>query len=132
MVESSRSSASPKRPSWVVLWMLMTPMAWSPAMIGTPSHDLRQRALAALPELVPVGCAVEEHRPPALQDLRGQPLAERQRLLGRVLALLDVVRELDHAELLVDEGDVGDVGVERLARLLADELDERPEVELGG
>ena len=35
-VESSRTSSSPKRPSCVVLWTLMTPIASSPWRIGTP------------------------------------------------------------------------------------------------
>ena len=36
----SRTSSGPKRPSWFVLWTLMTPIASSPARIGTPSHDM--------------------------------------------------------------------------------------------
>ena len=38
-VASSRVSASPYRPSSRVLWTLITPIARSPAQIGTPRYD---------------------------------------------------------------------------------------------
>jgi len=39
MVASRRLSASPNRPSSWVLWTLRTPIASSPAMIGTPRYE---------------------------------------------------------------------------------------------
>ena len=53
------------------------------------------------------------------------------RRLGPSLAALVVVDEVDLPGGLVVERDVGDVGVEGLADALADELDQRVELELG-
>ena len=39
IVASSRESASPNRPSFSMLWTLMTPIAASPRRIGTPKKD---------------------------------------------------------------------------------------------
>ena len=59
-----------------------------------------------------------------------RPSPYSMRRLGPALAALVVVGELDLPGGLVVQGDVGDVGVEGLAHLLADELDQRVEVEL--
>ena len=60
--------------------------------------------------------------------MRPSPYSHRR--LGPALAALPVVGELDPPGGFVVEGDVGDVGVERLAHVLADELDQPVEVEL--
>ena len=132
MVESSRSSASPKRPSCDVLWMLMTPIAWSPAMIGTPSHERAGVPWPRSPSSVPVGRPVEEHRPPPLEDLRGEALAEGQRLLSRVLAALDVVRELDHARSSSTRATYAMSALKASLRLVAHQLEQWLKVELSG
>ena len=74
--------------------------------------------------------AVEQQRLARLEDPGRQPLAVRDRLLVPALPALVVVGEVDPARRPVVERDVGDVGLERLAHLLADELDQRVEVEL--
>ena len=76
-----------------------------------------------LPERLPVLGAIQQQRLGALEDLRGQALADRHRVLGPVLAVLGVIRELDEPTLLVDERDVDDVALEGGRRLLADELE---------
>jgi hypothetical protein len=39
IVASSPESASPKRPSSSMLWTLITPIVFSPTMIGTPRYE---------------------------------------------------------------------------------------------
>ena len=73
---------------------------------------------------------VEQQRLARLEDPGGQPLAVRDRRLVPALPALVVVGEVDPPGRPVVQRDVGDVGLERLAHLLADELDQRVEVEL--
>ena len=83
-------------------------------------------------EPVELGRPVEQQRLSRRQDARRQAAAHRHRLLRFADAVLDVIRERDDVVGLVLEGDEGDVGRERLAHLLADQLDQRREVELRG
>ncbi len=52
------------------------------------------------------------------------------RRLVMAFAVLDEIRELDQPRLFVEQPHVGDVGVERLARLLAHEDEQRLDLEL--
>ena len=87
-------------------------------------------AQPARPEMVEVLCPVEQQGRAGLEDARGQPLAEGDRRRSDPLAELAVEGKLDRVCRRVVQGDVHDVGVERLAHLLAHELDQRREVEL--
>ena len=73
---------------------------------------------------------VEQQRLARAEDLRCQPLAVLDGWLRAALARLVVVGELDPPRLLVVQGHIRDVGVERPTHLLADELDQCVEVEL--
>ena len=82
IVESRRASDSPKRPSCVVLWTLIAPIAVSPT--GSARRDTTSPASRSLStaDRVPVGFAVQEERLARDEDPRGEPFAERERLLG--------------------------------------------------
>ncbi len=75
--------------------------------------------------------AVEQEWPARLEDARRETLANRDRLRLAPSTVLPEVRKFDPLGDRVDEGDIRDVGVERLARPLADQLDERRKLELG-
>ena len=62
----------------------------------------------------------------------GEPFAAGERLSAGRLAALAVVGELDACGARIQQRDVDDVGLEGLAHPLADQLDERVEVELRG
>ena len=128
IVSSRRASASTKRPSSRMLCTLITPIARSPAKIGTPRYDIDgvPTRVLALVVLLPV----EQERLARLEDLRREPLSVPDRMLGRSLAALVVVDEVDLPGGLVEQRDVGDVGLEGLADALADELDQGVELEL--
>ena len=64
------------------------------------------------------------------EDLRREPLAVAHRRLRRALAALVVVGEVDLSGGLVVQRHIRDVGLERLPHALADELDQRVEIEL--
>jgi hypothetical protein len=74
--------------------------------------------------------AVEKKRLARLEDTGRQPLAVRDRSFLAALPALVVVDEVDPSRWSVVEGNIGDISLERLAHLLADELDQRVEVEL--
>ena len=130
IVPRSRTSASPKRPSSRVLWTLMTPMASSPTTIGTPTQDSAGVPMARHREPVELRRPVEQQRLSRRQDARRQTAAHRHRILRLAEAVLDVIREPDDVLGLVLEGHERDVGREGLAHLLADQLEQRREVEL--
>ena len=114
-----------------VLWTLIAPIALSPARIGTPRYDFAWSPDADVAERVPVASRFSRSGSRGDQDPRGQALAERERRLAVRRADLVEVRELDPV-----------VSARRAARrstmsapnvcphLLADELDQRVEVEL--
>ena len=83
---------------------------------GRRSDDGR----TAIPEML---LAIEQERLPRLHDPRGQPFAILHRALRLVAPVLNVVREFDMPGVLVEERQVHDVGLERLAHLLADKVD---------
>ena len=79
-------------------------------------------------EAAPVRLVVDDQRLARLDDPAGQALAELERL--ELVAVL--VREVDDAGTRVEQRDVGDVGLEDRADLLADEVEQVGEVELAG
>jgi hypothetical protein len=91
--------------------------------LGGDAHPAR-------PDLVEVLCPVEQQGRAGLEDARGQPLAEGDRRRSDPPAELAVEGKLDRVRRRVVQGDVHDVGVERLEHLLAHELDQRREIEL--
>ena len=132
IVERSRASASPNRPSSSMLWTLTTPIASSADEDRNAEVGLHGRPDAlALHDLEVLG-TVQQERLARLEDPRGQALAEPQRLAGRRLPPLDPVREIDHARHSVEQRHIDDVRSERRPELLAGELDEAVEVELRG
>ena len=83
-VDSRRASASANRLSCFVLWTLMAPIAWSPARMGTPRNE---RARVSTIGDCSISSSVFSRTISRLpDDLRGQSLAERQRLLRLVRA----------------------------------------------
>ena len=94
--------------------------------------QVRQRLLAddlgAELEAAPVRLAIDDERLARPDDPAGQALAELERL--DLLAVL--VREVDDAGVRVVQRDVGDVGLEHGADLLADEVEQRRQLELAG
>ena len=73
---------------------------------------------------------VEQERLARIEDPRREAFAELQGGGCRPVARLVVVGELDPPRALVVQRHIGDVGVERLAHLFADQLDQRAEIEL--
>ena len=131
IVESSRTSSSPNRPSWWVLWTLMTPIARSPTRIGTPRYDFAWRPDPDVPRtslnwasrLSSIGCprrgcARSGPHPWAWSaTLRPRPRCSTGIRSGRRRVV---------------QRDVHDVRLERLAHLLADQSISGVEVELRG
>ena len=102
----------------------MTPIASSPARIGTPSQDLACVPMPRVPICSNCSSELSTSGSRRLEDARREAFAELERLLRLAAAGLAVVRELDHLRRLVEQGDVHDVRVEHAAHLLADELDQ--------
>ena len=132
IVDSSRASASPKRPACSMLCTLITPIASVPEMIGTPRYDLAGVPTTGDPELLERLRPVEQQRHPGLQDPGREALAEAHRRVLAALPALAVVGEVDHVGRGVVEGDVDEVGAEHLPELVAEPLDQGVELELLG
>ena len=107
----------------------MTPIASSPTEDRDPEIRLRSGADPACPDLLEMRIAIEEQRLPRLRIRKSRPLPSGIRV--RLRPALAVVRECDHPG-TPDERDIDDVRLERRPHLVADEPDERPEVELRG
>ena len=131
IVESSRVSASPKRPPRSCALDAdhadrLRPDDDRHAEVGADGRP--DRAVESLERLL----LVQQERGPALEDLRGQPVAVGERLLRLLQSVFDVVGELDHVGALIVQGHVDDVGLERLAQLVAEAFDQDVEPQLLG
>ncbi len=129
IVESSRSSSAPNRSSIWVLWTLMTPMASSPTRIGTPSHDLARVPTPRDPIAAKSASRLSRSGslPSRIREVRPVPTG-RSSCGSR--AVLEVEREADEACVDVVQRHIDDVGLEGLAQLLPDQLEQRGQVEL--
>ena len=81
-------------------------------------------------ELVELLGSVEDERLPGVEDSPTQPLAVLERRLVPSLAGFAVIGKVDPPSCFVEQRHVDDVGVERLAHPLADELDQGLDIQL--
>ena len=107
-----------------------TPTTRSPVRIGTPSHELDSAPRLTAPSVSACGFRAEAERLPRADDDGGQAWSVRQVVGLDADTVIDLVREGDGLGGRVVDPDEHRLAAEERADPLADEIDDRIELEL--